>query len=109
MSAVHDDVKSLAEVDEPPKGFNFKLYDLFVKAYLLLWDLMLGEFVGDGLDRVELDNLQACLDELDGMLSSEECTAALKQLQYLPSVTTFGPLFNDVRSLIHGYLNSLVE
>jgi hypothetical protein len=109
VSAIHDDAKSIAETGEPQKGFDLRLYDLFVGACLLLWDLRLGEVVGDDLDNVGLERLQAYLDELDGMLSSEDCTATLKQIQYLPSVTTFGPFFNDVRSLIHGYLNSLVE
>ncbi|MCW3992243.1 MAG: hypothetical protein NWE79_06015, partial [Candidatus Bathyarchaeota archaeon] len=109
MSAIQDYAKSIAEIGETPKGFDLRLYDLFVGAFLLLWDLRLCEFVGDDLDKVELERLQACLDELDGMLSSEDCTAALKQIQYPPSVTTFGPFFNDIRSLIHGYLNSLVE
>jgi len=109
MSAIHDYAKSIAEIGETPKGFDLRLYDLFVGAFLLLWDLRLCEFVGDDLDKVELERLQVCLDELDGMLSSEECTAALKQIQYLPTVTTFSPLFNNIRSLMHRYLSSLVE
>lgn len=110
VSAVHDYSKSIAEIGETPKGFDLRIYDQIVGAFLLLWDLRLGEFVGDDLDKVELERLQARLDELDGMLSSEEFTAALKQIQYLPTVTTFSPLFfNKIRSLMHQYLNSLLE
>jgi hypothetical protein len=109
IESVHGDVGRLLNTGESPEGFNIELYELFVKSYLLLWDLNLGEYVGDGLEKDELKALQSSLEKLDGLVQYNEYGGGLEQVKDLLLVKTFSPHFKKIRSLIHIYLNSLIE
>lgn len=109
IEAVHDDIEKISDTPKPPKVFNLDLYELFVKSYLLTWDLNLGEYVGDSIDKDELDALQASLEKLDGLVQSDDCSAGFKQTKDLSSMKTISPHFENIRSLIRICLNSLIE
>lgn len=109
IEAVHRDAGRLAAMKEPPEATNLFLYEMFVNSYIVLWDLRLGEFVGDDLNIKGLDVLRSYLMELDELAPSDEPTGGLEQIRQLPTATAVAPHFDNVRSLIHRYLNGLVK
>lgn len=107
--AIHNDAERLSQSEESSQSFNLDLYRLFVKSYLLLWDLNLSEYVGDGLDKDEFELMQASFESLEGLIRSEECSLGLIQLKELPLEKEFSVYFEDITSWIHLCLNSIVE
>lgn len=108
IEAIHMDVEAL--IDSEHSGeFNFELYEWFVYSSTLLWDLKLGEFLGDPPGRRELEELQVYLRNLDGLVTAYGGGDGPEFIDELHEMNTIEPVFEKTRSLIHRSLNSLVE
>lgn len=108
IEAVHKGIKGLIDAEEPPEGFDLDLYELFVESYLLTWDINLCEYVGDEIEKEELDELQTYLEKLEGLVPPD-CSADLKRVKDLLSVESFSSNFEKIRSLIYLCLNRLIK
>ena len=108
IEAVHHGSKELSsQVEEHSNAFNLELYELFVGAYLILWDLKMGEYLGEEPQEEELEELQACLEKLHDMVGFEG-DAGFEAITELSSLRKL-PVFEDIRSLIQQYLNYLLD
>ncbi|UCH57152.1 MAG: hypothetical protein JSV18_07420 [Candidatus Bathyarchaeota archaeon] len=109
VSIADRDAERLANYEEAAKGFDLELHEIFVKSYLLLWDLILGERLGDRVDEEEIGELLRYLDKLEGHVESERCRQHLQLVKSLDLLDEFGAHFNRIRLLLLECLNSLVE
>ena len=109
ISVVYRDAERLASVREPAKGFDLELHETFVKSYLLLWDMYLGEHLGDVADEEELDRFMHYMDRLGDHAASGLCGKGLSGVRNLRLLDGIGPHFNRIRLLTHQCLNSLIE
>ncbi|MFQ6053554.1 MAG: hypothetical protein ACE5OO_04905 [Candidatus Bathyarchaeia archaeon] len=106
IEAVHRSARGLRS--EGGGGvFNMELYELFVGAHLLLWDLRLGEYLGEELQEGELEELMGYLERLDDAVGFEgdhgfEDVAKRR-------LSEAGLNLSEVRSLLRRYLDHLVD
>lgn len=101
------DVSSQEGEDE--KGLRPELYETFLKSYLLLWDLKLSEHLGNELQEDELGELQILLKNLDELVDWGDSEAGFELVNKLPSVKRITPVFEDLKALVHQYLNLMVD
>ena len=109
ISIVDRDAERLAYVEEVTRGFNLKLYEIFVKSYLLLWDMRMGEHLGDIVDDEELETFMTYISRLEGHVVSVHCIQGLNNIRSLYLKDGIGPHFDRIRLLLHQCLNSLIE
>jgi len=109
ISIVDRDAERLAYVEEAPRGFDLELHEIFVKSYLLLWDLRMGDRLGDIVDEEELDKFMTYINRLEGHLVSDHCIQGLNRIRSLYLLDGISPHFDRIRLLLHQCLNSLVE
>ena len=109
IEAVHEGSEEMSsQLEGRSDAFNLELYRPLVRAYLLLWDLKLGEFLDKELKKDELEELQACLEELSGTVGLEVGDQSEENAEFLLSSET-GLSFFTIRSLIRRYLGHLVD
>lgn len=101
------DVSSQEGEDE--KGLRPELYELFLKSYLLLWDLRLSEHLGNELQEDELEELQVLLKNLDELADLRDSEARFELVSKLSSVKRITSVFEDLGALVHQYLNLMVD
>jgi hypothetical protein len=109
ISIADRDAERLACVEEAPRGFDLELHEIFVKSYLLLWDMRLGERLGDVVDEEELDKFMTYISRLEGHVVSGHCIQGLSRVKSLYLLDGISPHFNRIRLLLHQCLNSLIE
>ncbi len=109
ISIVNRDAERLAHIEEPAKGFDLELHEMFVKPYLLMWDMRLGEHLGGSVEEEELDRFMDYIDRLGGHVASGLCSQGLASVKNLGLLDGISPHFNRIRLLIHQCLNSLIE
>ena len=109
ISIVNRDAERLAYIEEPRKGFDLKLHEISVKSYLLLWDMNLGEYLGEAVEEEELDKFMTYLDRLEGHVVSGHCIEGLNRVKSLYLLDGVSPHFDRIRLLLHQCLNSLIE
>ena len=107
LEAIHRDVEIL--VDGHSEKFNFELYEWFIHAVTLLWDLRLGEHLGDAPDEREVEELQIYLGNMDDLVSTYEDPEASGLVERLQEERLNDSVFKTVRSIIHQRLNSLIK
>lgn len=107
LEAIHRDVETL--VDGHSEEFNFELYEWFIHAVTLLWDLRLGEHLGDAPDEREVEELQIYLGNMDDLVSIYEDPEASGLIERLQEERVNDSVFKAVRSIIHQSLNSLIK
>jgi hypothetical protein len=109
ISVVDRDAKRLAYVKEATRGFDLELHEIFVKSYLLLWDMRLGERLGEVVDEEELDKFMTYVNRLEDHMVSGHCIQGLNGVKSLYFLDGIGPHFDRIRLLTHQCLNSLIE
>jgi hypothetical protein len=109
ISIVNRDAERLAYIEEPEKGFDLELHEMFVKPYLLMWNMRLGEHLEGSVEDEELDRFMDHIDRLGGHVASGLCSQGLASLKKLGLLEGIGPHFDRIRLLIHQCLNSLIE
>jgi hypothetical protein len=109
ISVVNWDAERLAHIEEPAKGFDLKLHEMFVKPYLLMWDMRMGEHLGGSIEDGELDRFMDRIDRLGGHVALGQCSQGLASVKNLNLLEGIGPHFDRIRLLIHQCLNSLIE
>ncbi len=109
ISIVNRDAERLAYIEEPTKGFDLELHEIFVKSYLLMWDMNLGEYLGEAVEEEELDEFMTYVDRLEGHAVSDLCSRGLTSVKNLYLRDGISPHFNRIRLLTHQCLNSLIE
>jgi hypothetical protein len=107
LEAIHRNVETL--VDGHSEKFNFELYEWFIHAVTLLWDLRLGEHRGDVPDEREVEELQMYLGNMDDLVSVYEDPEASGLIERLQEERVNDSVFKTVRSIIHQSLNSLTS
>jgi hypothetical protein len=109
ISIVNRDAERLAYIEEPANGFDLELYEIFIKSYLLMWDMRLGEYLGGSVKEEELDKFMAYIDRLGGHVASGQCSQGLASVNNLYLQEGISYHFDRIRLLTHHCLNSLIE
>jgi hypothetical protein len=109
ISIIDRDAERLANFEEPAKGFDLELHEIFVKSHLLLWDMRMGERLGDVVDEEELDKFMTYFSRLEGYVVSEYCIEGLNWVKSLHLLEGISPHFDRIKLLLHQCLNSLIE
>lgn len=109
ISIVDRDAERLGYVEEATRGFDLELHEIFVKSYLLLWDMRMGERLRDVIDEEELDKFMTYISRLEGHVVSGHCSRGLTSVKNLYLLDGISPHFDRIRLLTHQCLNSLIE
>jgi len=107
LTVLRQDAERLSKSDEPSMGFDLGLYDWFVGAYLLLWDISLAEFLGGSAERAEVIELNTALERLGGLEAGGG--AENPRFPDLNEAEFLGPKVKDIRAGIHIRLHALLE
>jgi len=108
LSVAHRDAERLAQYGGI-KSFDMELHEIFVKSYLLLWDIYLTESIGDPIDAEELKTLKATFQGLSRFSESDACQAALQEIERLNILDGVAPHFERLRLLMLQCMESLIE
>lgn len=108
LSVAHRDSERLANY-EGIESFDLELHEVFVKSYLLLWDLYLAESIGDTVDVEEVKALKETFQRLGRFTDSNACQVALQEMDRLGILEGIAPRFEGLRLLMLQCLESLLE
>jgi hypothetical protein len=90
-------------------SFELELHEVFVKSYLLLWDIYLGESMGAPVDEDEVKELKETFSRLSQFTESKVCLVALQEIDRVRAPEGIAPHIEGIRILILQCLESLVE
>jgi len=107
FTVLRQDVERLSKSDEPSMGFDLRLYEWFVGAYFLLWDIKLAEFLGGPAERAEVIELNALLERLSSLEVNGEAEAP--RFPDLSEIEVLGPKIKDIRAAIQFHLHALLD
>jgi hypothetical protein len=108
LSVAHRDAERLAHY-EGVESFDMELHGVFVKSYLLLWDLYLAEIIGDPVDVVEVKALKETFTNLSRFTDSDACQVALQEMNGLSFTEGVAPRFEGLRLRMLRCMESLIE
>jgi hypothetical protein len=108
LAVAHRDAERLAHY-EGIKSFDMELHEVFVKSYLLLWDLYLAESIGGPVDVEEIKALKETFSKLSQFTDGEACQIALQEMERLGILEGVAPRFERLRLLMLQCMESLVE
>ncbi|MBA7594728.1 hypothetical protein ES703_01682 [subsurface metagenome] len=107
LTVLRQDVERLSKSDEPSMGFDLRLYEWFVGAYFLLWDIKLAEFLGGPVEKAEVIELNAFLERLNSLDVNGEAEAP--RFPDLTEIEVLGPKIKDIRAAIQFRLHALLD
>ena len=108
LSVAHRDAERLANY-EGIESFDMELHEVFVKSYLLLWDLYLAESLGGPVDVEEVKALKETFRRLGSFTDSNVCQVALQEMEGLGILEGVAPRFERLRLLMLQCMESLIE
>jgi len=108
LSVAHRDAERLAHY-EGIESFELELHEVFVKSYLLLWDLYLVESIGGPIDVEEVKALKETFRRLGRFTDSGTCQVALQEMDRLGILEGVAPRFEGLRLLMLQCVESLIE
>jgi hypothetical protein len=109
ISIADRDAERLAYIEEPAMGFDLEIHEIFVKSYLLMWNMMLGEYLGGSIEEEESDKFMAYIDRLEDHMASGQSSKGLASVKNLYLLEGVSSHFDRIRLLIHQCLNNLIE
>ena len=107
LTVLRQDVERLSKSDEPSMGFDLRLYEWFVGAYFLLWDIKLAEFLGGPAEKAEVIELNALLERLSSLDVNGEAEAP--RFPDLTEIEVLGSKIKDIRAAIQFRLHALLD
>ena len=107
LTVLRQDIERLSKSDEPSMGFDLRLYERFVGAYFLLWDINLSEFLGGPAERAEVIELNTLLERLSSLEVNGEAEAP--RFPDLTEIDVLGPKIKDIRAAIQFHLHALLD
>ena len=108
LSVAHRDAERLAQYGGI-ESFDMELYEVFVKSYIMLWDMYLAERIGDPVDEDELKVLKETFHGLNRFTESDASQAALQEMNRLGVPDGVAPHFERLRLLMLQSMESLIE
>jgi hypothetical protein len=108
LSVAHRDAERLAQYGGI-ESFDMELHEVFVKSYLLLWDLYLAEIIGGPVDVEEVKVLKETFRRLGSFTDSDVCRVALQEMEGLGILEGVAPRFERLRLLMLQCMESLIE
>jgi hypothetical protein len=108
LSVVHRDAERLAQYGGI-ESFKMELHEVFVKSYLLLWDIYRAESKGDPGDEDKLKTLKETFHGLSRFTESDAAQAAVQEMDRLNIQDGVAPHFKRLRQLILQSMESLIE
>ncbi len=108
LSVAHRDAERLAHY-EGIESFDMELHRVFVKSYLLLWDLYLAEIIGDPVDVEEVKALKETFSKLSLFTDSDSSQVALQEMDGLGILEGVAPRFEGLRLRMLQCMESLIE
>jgi hypothetical protein len=108
LSVAHRDAERLANYEEI-ESFDLELHGVFVKSYLLLWDLYLAESIGDPVDVEEVEALKETFSKLSRFTDSDACQVALQEMDGMGTLEGVAPRFEGLRLRMLQCIESLIE
>jgi hypothetical protein len=108
LSVAHRDAERLAHYGGI-ESFDMELHEVFVKSYLLLWDIYLAESIGDPVDEDEIKALKETFSRLSRFTDSDASQIALQEMDRLSILDGVAPRFEGLRLLMLQCMESLIE
>jgi hypothetical protein len=108
LSVLHRDSERLAKF-EGTDAFDLELHELFVKSYLLLWDLYMTDYIGENRGEGESETFSTLIERLTGNIGDPQCTKGLRQAGTKVLTDGMDPYFDRLRLGFHLCLENLVE
>jgi hypothetical protein len=108
ISVAHRDAERLAQY-EGTTSFELELHEVFVKSYLLLWDMYLGESIRAPVDEDEVKELKETFSKLSQFTGSKACLVALQEIDRIRAPEGIAPHIEGIKLLMLQCLESLVE
>ncbi len=108
LSVAHRDAERLAQYGGI-ESFDMELHEVFVKSYLLLWDLYLAEIIGDPVDVKEVKALKETFSKLSLFTDSDASQVALQEMDGLGILEGVAPSFEGLRLRMLQCMESLIE
>ncbi|MGD2142138.1 MAG: hypothetical protein PVH79_01505 [Candidatus Bathyarchaeota archaeon] len=108
ISLLRRDSERIADFEEK-RAFDLELHKLFLKSYLLLWDLYFTESLGTTAGEKGAESLLMLLDKLGDRIDKSPCKEELcrEHIEELSGDIVFQ--FDELRIAIHRCLKSLTE
>ena len=108
LSVAHRNAERLAHY-EGIENFDLELHEVFVKSYLLLWDLYLAESIGEPGDVEEIKALKETFRRLGRFTDSDACRVAVQEMDGLSILEGVAPGFEGLRLRMLQCMESLIE
>ena len=108
ISVTHRDAERLAQYEET-MSFELELHEVFVKSYILLWDMYLRERIGTPVDENEVKELKETFSKLSRFTRSKACLVALQGIDRIRAPEGIAPHIEGIKLLMLQCLESLVE
>ena len=108
LSVANRDAERLAQYGGI-QSFDMELHEVFVKSYILLWDMYLAERIGDPVDEDELKVLMETFHGLGRFSETDASQAALQEMDRLNIPDGVAAHFERLRLLILRSMESLIE
>ena len=108
LSVAHRDAERLAQYGGI-ESFDLELHEVFVKSYLLLWDLFLAESTGESVDVEEVKALKETFRRLGRFTDSDACRVALQEMDGLDFLEGVAPRFKGLRLRMLQSIEGLIE
>ena len=108
LSVAHRNAERLAQYGGI-KSIDMELHEVFVKSYILLWDIYLTESIGDPVDEDEFKVLKETFQGLGRFSETDASQAALQEMARLSIQDGVAPHFERLRLLMLQSMESLIE
>jgi hypothetical protein len=108
LSVVQRNAERLAQY-KGVMSFELELHEVFVKSYLLLWNIYLGESMGAPVDEDEVIELKEMFSKLSRFSKSKACHTALQEIDRISVPEGIAPHIKCIKLLMLQCLESIVE
>lgn len=108
LSVAHRDAERLAHY-KGIESFDMELHEVFVKSYLMLWDLFLAESIGGPVDVEEIKALKETFRRLSPFTDSNVYQVALQEMDGPSILEGVAPRFERLRLLMLQCMETLIE
>lgn len=109
ISIINRDAERLAHFKDSMEGFDLVLHEIFVKSYLILWEMKLGELHSSHIDEEQLNRLLIYIKMLGGYEMPEQLIKELARVKTLGMLDGIDPHFERIRLQLYQCLNSIIE
>ena len=108
LIVAHRESERLAQYEEP-MHFNLELHEVFVKSYMLLWEIYVMEILGKSVEEEKLKILKSTFSSLNRIVPNKITFLTMSEIQELSPRNGVAHQFDRLKFLIQQSLHSLVN